>query len=243
MVIEVKELSKNYGPRRAIERLTFSVHKGDVVGFLGPNGAGKTTTMNLLTGFLAATEGDVWIDGVSMQDHPEEAKRHLGYLPEIPPLYGDMIVLDYLAFAAGLRGLRGARLGERLDFVLARCGLTDVRGRLIEHLSKGYRQRVGIAQALVADPKVIILDEPMVGLDPLQIIEIRELIRDLGRDHTLILSTHILPEVAITCKKIIVINNGKIVAQDTYDNLTARLSLEEVFLKLTREGLTHEVTA
>lgn len=223
MVIEAKHLTKRYGPRTAVHDLNFSIQKGDVVGFLGPNGAGKTTTMNLLTGFLAPTEGEVWIDGILMQDAPEDAKRHLGYLPETPPLYPDMIVEEYLAFVAGLHGLSKQNLKRRLEFVYDRCNLSDVSKRLIGHLSKGFRQRVGIAQALVADPKVIILDEPTVGLDPLQIIEIRDLIRDLGRDHTLILSTHILPEVTVTCQKILIINEGRIVAEDSYAGLSARL--------------------
>lgn len=239
MIIEVKHLTKRYGPRTAVDDLTFSIAKGDVVGFLGPNGAGKTTTMNLLTGFLAPTEGEVWIDGLLMQDEPEEAKRRLGYLPETPPLYPDMVVSDYLAFAAGLHGLSKADTQRRLEFVYDRCALKDVAGRLIGHLSKGFRQRVGIAQALVADPKVIILDEPTVGLDPLQIIEIRTLIKDLSQDHTLILSTHILPEVTMTCKKILIINEGKIVAEDSYEGLSARLrKTNKVFIRgtaLTRD--------
>ena len=223
MVIDVTHLTKRYGPRFAVHDLNFSIAAGDVVGFLGPNGAGKTTTMNLLTGFLSPTEGEIRIEGRLLQEDPEGAKRHLGYLPETPPVYPDMLVCDYLTFVARLHGLPREEVNRRLDFVYDRCALAEVSRRIIGHLSKGFRQRVGIAQALVSDPKVIILDEPTVGLDPLQIIEIRDLIRDLSRDHTLILSTHILPEVTATCKKILIINEGKIVAEDTYDGLSARL--------------------
>lgn len=240
MVIEATHLTKRYGPRTAVSDLSFSIQKGDVVGFLGPNGAGKTTTMNMLTGFLAPSEGEVSIAGIPMQDEPEEAKRHLGYLPETPPLYLDMLVSDYLAYAAGLRGLDKGKVKRRLDFVVERCGLKDARDRVIGHLSKGYRQRVGIAQALVADPEVIILDEPTVGLDPIQIIEIRDLIRDLGRDHTLILSTHILPEVTMTCKKILIISDGKIAAEDSYEGLNARLrKTNKVYVRGTSLRAAH----
>lgn len=239
-MIQVKNLSKSYGPRSAVCELNFSIEKGEVVGFLGPNGAGKTTTMNLLTGFFSPSDGEVWIDGISMQKNPEAAKQRLGYLPEQPPLYPDMLVRDYLCFVARLRGLSRARLKQRLEFVQDRCGLGNVYGRLIAHLSKGYRQRVGIAQALIADPEVIILDEPTSGLDPIQIIEIRELIRDLGRDHTLILSTHILPEVTMTCQKIMIINDGKIVAQGEYDALSARLrKSHRVYVRASSLCLAH----
>ncbi len=240
MLVEVSHLSKRYGPHLAVSDLNFSISRGDVVGFLGPNGAGKTTTMNLLTGFLSPSAGEVKIAGISMQDNPREAKRVLGYLPETPPLYPDMTVRDYLLFVGGLHGLGGAALKSRLDFVLHRSALESVYKRLIAHLSKGYRQRVGIAQALIADPQVIILDEPTVGLDPLQIIEIRALIRELGQDHTLILSTHILPEVAMTCKKVLIINDGRLVAEDSYEGLANRLEgTHQLFVR--GEGLSLEL--
>ena len=210
-VIEVKNLTKKYGEKLAVDHLSFEVNDGDVLGFLGPNGAGKSTTMNMLTGYLSATEGSVVVEGISMQENPEEAKRKIGYLPEIPPLYTDLTVMEYLRFVMRLKKVKGIRDAENyLTGICRRTGIEQVRGRLIRHLSKGYRQRVGIAQTLVGDPKILILDEPTVGLDPSQIVEIRSLIRDLGKEHTIILSSHILQEIQAICNRIIIIGEGKL---------------------------------
>ena len=210
-VIEVKNLTKKYGEKLAVDHLSFKVNDGDVLGFLGPNGAGKSTTMNMLTGYLSATEGSVVVEGISMQESPEEAKRSIGYLPEIPPLYTDLTVMEYLRFVMRLKKVKGIRDAENyLTGICRRTGIEQVRGRLIRHLSKGYRQRVGIAQTLVGDPKILILDEPTVGLDPSQIMEIRSLIRDLGKEHTIILSSHILQEIQAVCNRIIIIGEGRL---------------------------------
>lgn len=210
-VIEVKNLTKKYGEKLAVDHLSFKVNDGDVLGFLGPNGAGKSTTMNMLTGYLSATEGSVVVEGISMQESPEEAKRSIGYLPEIPPLYTDLTVVEYLRFVMRLKKVKGIRDAENyLTGICRRTGIEQVRGRLIRHLSKGYRQRVGIAQTLVGDPKILILDEPTVGLDPSQIMEIRSLIRDLGKEHTIILSSHILQEIQAVCNRIIIIGEGRL---------------------------------
>jgi ABC-2 type transport system ATP-binding protein len=214
-MIEVQDLSKEYGERAAVRGISFSVAKGEILGFLGPNGAGKTTTMRMLTGFLPPTGGRATIAGFDVESHAAEVRRRIGYLPETPPLYPDMTVADYLACARAIE----------------RTALGEVQGRLIGHLSKGFRQRVGLAQAIVHEPEVLILDEPTVGLDPRQIIEIRELIRSLGGNHTVILSTHILPEVASTCEKIAIINEGEIVYEAKMAELHNDTSLEEVFLK------------
>ena len=222
-MIEVSGLTKIYGQRTAIEDLTFTVNKGEIVGFLGPNGAGKSTTMKILTGFMPASFGTAKIAGFDVFDQAIDVKRNVGYLPENPPVYFDMVVEDYLKFAAQLHDVTKANLKAAIDLSLEKTGLTHVRKRIIGNLSKGYRQRVGLAQALVHDPKVLILDEPTVGLDPVQIIEIRELIKSLGGAHTVILSSHILPEVTATCQRIIVINKGKIVAQDNIERLTSRM--------------------
>ena len=210
-MIEVKNLTKKYGEKLAVDHLSFKVNDGDVLGFLGPNGAGKSTTMNMLTGYLSATEGSVVVEGISMQESPEEAKRSIGYLPEIPPLYTDLTVMEYLRFVMRLKKVKGIRDAENyLTGICRRTGIEQVRGRLIRHLSKGYRQRVGIAQTLVGDPKILILDEPTVGLDPSQIMEIRSLIRDLGKEHTIILSSHILQEIQAVCNRIIIIGEGRL---------------------------------
>ena len=210
-VIEVKNLTKKYGEKLAVDHLSFKVNDGDVLGFLGPNGAGKSTTMNMLTGYLSATEGSIFVEGISMQESPEEAKRSIGYLPEIPPLYTDLTVMEYLRFVMRLKKVKGIRDAENyLTGICRRTGIEQVRGRLIRHLSKGYRQRVGIAQTLVGDPKILILDEPTVGLDPSQIMEIRSLIRDLGKEHTIILSSHILQEIQAVCNRIIIIGEGRL---------------------------------
>lgn len=222
-MIQVSHLTKTYGPRTAINDLSFEVKKGEIVGFLGPNGAGKSTTMKILTGFMPATSGTARIAGFDVFDQPIEVKRNIGFLPETPPVYPEMQVEDYLAFSAALHGVTSSKTKAAVNMALEKTSLGDVRKRLIGNLSKGYRQRVGLAQALAHNPQVLILDEPTVGLDPKQIIEIRELIKSLGGDHTVILSSHILPEVTATCQRIIVINKGHIVAEDTLDRLTTRL--------------------
>jgi ABC-2 type transport system ATP-binding protein len=222
-MIEVSGLTKLYGPRTAISDLNFTVNKGEIVGFLGPNGAGKSTTMKILTGFMPASFGTVKIAGFDVYDQAIDVKRNVGYLPENPPVYLEMVVEDYLEYAAKLHDVSKSKLKSAVDSAIEKTGLTHVRKRIIGNLSKGYRQRVGLAQALVHDPQVLILDEPTVGLDPVQIIEIRELIKGLAGQHTVILSSHILPEVTATCQRIIVINKGQIVAQDTIDRLTTRM--------------------
>lgn len=221
-MIEVKDLVKRYGDNTAVDGVSFTVEKGRIYGFLGPNGAGKSTTMNIITGCLAATEGSVTIGGYDIYEEPVEAKSCIGYLPEQPPLYTDMTPYEYLEFVGSAKGLRGDRLYKAVEAVIDRTGLTAYADRLIKNLSKGYRQRVGIAQAIIGDPEIIILDEPTVGLDPRQMIEIRELIRDLGEDHTVILSSHILTEISAVCDYVIIIAHGHIVASDTLENLTRR---------------------
>ena len=220
-MITVSHLTKVYGSHKAVDDLSFTIEKGRIYGFLGPNGAGKSTTMNILTGCLAATKGDVKIGGYDIFENPIEAKRLIGYLPELPPLYTDMTPSEYLRFVGKAKGLKGEELREQMAKVMNVTKIEDVSGRLIKNLSKGYRQRVGIAQALMGNPEIIILDEPTVGLDPKQIIEIRELIRELGKDHTVILSSHILSEVSAVCDEIMIISGGKLVASDTNENLTA----------------------
>ncbi len=222
-MIKVEGLTKRYGSTTAVKNISFEVEKGEVVGFLGPNGAGKTTTMRVLTCFLPPTEGTASVAGFDVLEDPLEVKKRIGYLPETPPLYPEMSVRDYLDFVARLKGIPSADVADRVDKVLGRCNLGDVQSKLNSQLSKGYRQRVGLAQALIHNPDVLILDEPTAGLDPKQIIEVRQLIRELSGDHTVILSTHILPEVSSTCGRVIIINDGKIEASDTPENLTARL--------------------
>lgn len=233
-MIEVKNLTKRYGPVRAVNDITFTVGDGGVYGFLGPNGAGKSTTMNIITGCLAASSGSVTINGNDIFDDPIEAKRLIGYLPENPPLYGELTPEEYLCFVARAKGVNADRINAEVERVMKRCGLTTMAERLIRNLSKGYKQRVGIAQALLGDPKYIILDEPTVGLDPLQIIEIRELIRELGKTHTVILSSHVLPEISAVCDYVIVIAHGKIVASDTLENLNRSFSETEIIRIETR---------
>lgn len=223
-MIEVHNLSKNYGDRPAIHGLNFSVRKGEVVGFLGPNGAGKSTTMKIITGYMAPSSGEVKVAGFDVFEDPIEVKRRIGYLPETPPVYHDMFVGDYLNFVAHLKSVEKSRVKSLVEAALEKTGLGDVRGRLIGNLSKGYKQRVGLAQALVSDPEVLILDEPTVGLDPKQVAEMRQLIRQLKGQHTLILSTHILPEVQASCEKVIIINRGHIVAEDSLEGLARRMS-------------------
>lgn len=222
-MIQVTGLSKHYGARKAIDDLNFEVKKGEIVGFLGPNGAGKSTTMKILTGFMPASEGDVKVNGFDVFDDPMEVKRAIGYLPESPPIYMEMTVRDYLDFAARLNQVPKGELKNQVEWAIEKTNLGDVSSRIIGNLSKGYKQRVGLAQALVHNPPLLILDEPTVGLDPKQIIEIRELIKSLAGEHTIVLSSHILPEVTATCGRIIVINRGRIVAEDTIDGLTMRL--------------------
>jgi len=236
-MIHVNELTKRYGASVAIDRIGFDVAPGEILGFLGPNGAGKTTTMRILTGFVPATSGTASIAGFDVFEQPLEVKRRIGYLPEQPPVYPELTVTEYLRFVGRIKGLSRRVLSSAVDRVVGACGLTDVLWRRIGNLSKGYRQRVGLAQALIHDPPVLILDEPTVGLDPKQIIEVRELIRSLGGAHTIILSTHILPEVTATCQRVVIINDGRIVAVDTHAGLAARLRRsEKIRLTLTRPG-------
>jgi len=223
-VIEVRHLSRNFGAVKAIEDVTFDVRKGEIVGFLGPNGAGKTTTMRILTGYIPATSGTAKVAGFDVQEQSLEVRKRIGYMPENPPLYGDMTVESYLHFVAKIKGVDGKLRKRNVEKVMEQVEIKDVRHRLIRTLSKGYKQRVGLAQALVHDPEVLILDEPTIGLDPKQIREVRTLIKNLAGEHTVILSTHILPEVSMTCERVIIINKGRIVAEDTPDNLTARLA-------------------
>ena len=218
-MIEVSNLTKKYGDHIAVDHLSFRVEKGQIYGFLGPNGAGKSTTMNIITGYLAATEGTVTIDGKDIQKDPEEAKRAIGYLPELPPLYVDMTVREYLEFVAELKKVPKKERKQQIDEVMEMTQITDMQQRLIRNLSKGYRQRVGLAQAILGYPEVIILDEPTVGLDPKQIIEIRDLIKSLKKKHTVILSSHILSEVSAVCDYVLIISHGKLVASDTPENL------------------------
>lgn len=222
-MIDVLSLSKKYGTHLAVDNVSFSIDKGEVVGFLGPNGAGKSTIMNIITGYLSCTAGNVSIDGINILDNPEAAKKRIGYLPEIPPLYIDMTVKEYLYFVYDLKRVKFPK-APHIDEIMRLVQITDVKNRLIKNLSKGYRQRVGFASALVGNPDVLILDEPTVGLDPKQIIEIRNLITKLGKNHTIILSSHILSEIQAVCKRVIIINKGQIIADDTPDNLSAKLS-------------------
>src|SRR5690349_21785464 len=221
-MIKVSELTKRYARTTAVDHISFEVEKGQIVGFLGPNGAGKTTTMRMLTCFLPPTSGAASVAGFDVLEQPLEVKKRIGYLPEMPPLYPEMRTLEYLTFVGNLKGLSGAELRQRIDTTCERCAITDVKSKLLGKLSKGYRQRVGLAQALLHNPDVLILDEPTAGLDPKQINETRDLIRKLAGDHTIILSTHILPEVEQTCQQVIIINKGKLVATDTVQNLQSR---------------------
>jgi ABC-2 type transport system ATP-binding protein len=222
-MIDVQQITKRYGQHTALDRVTFRVAKGEVLAFLGPNGAGKTTTMRILTCFMPATEGSARVAGFDCVDQPLEVKRRIGYLPETPPVYQELTVSEYLTFVGRLRGLGGKKLSTAMDREIQRLGLGQVRHRLIGNLSRGYRQRVGLAQALLHDPEVLILDEPTVGLDPKQIIEIRELIKSLAGSHSVILSTHILPEATAVCQRVVIISGGRIVAEDTPEQLSARL--------------------
>jgi ABC-2 type transport system ATP-binding protein len=222
-VIEVTNLVRRYGPHIAVDHASFKIEKGEIVGFLGPNGAGKSTTMNILTGYLSSTEGTVLVDGMDILEYPTEIKKKIGYLPENPPLYMDMTVTEYLSFTGEIKKIPRKEKKERMNRIMETVGITDVSGRLIKNLSKGYKQRVGLAQAMIGDPEALILDEPTAGLDPKQILEIRDLITELGKDHTIILSSHILPEVSAVCKRVLIINQGVIIADDTPENLAKRL--------------------
>jgi ABC-2 type transport system ATP-binding protein len=220
-LIKVRNLTKYYGERLAVDNISFDVGKGDIVGLLGPNAAGKTTTMRILTGFLMPTRGDAWIADCNMAVDSLEGRKHIGYMPESVPLYADMTVRDYLKFFARLRGLDSNRVNRRLDDVVSLCSLEEYIDTIIGKLSKGYRQRVGLAQSIIHEPEVLILDEPTVGIDPLQVSQTRNLIKELGKDHTILISTHILPEVSVTCNRVIIINRGKIIAEDSIENLSA----------------------
>lgn len=239
-MIEVSHLTKRYGGHTAVSDLSFTIEKGRIYGFLGPNGAGKSTTMNIMTGCLAATSGDVKIDGFDIFESPMEAKRRIGYLPEQPPLYMDRTPREYLTFVARAKGIPEKQIRQQVERVLEVTQTADVADRLIAHLSKGYKQRVGIAQAILGDPEVVILDEPTVGLDPRQITEIRELIRTLGQEHTVILSSHILSEVQAVCQTILILSRGKLVACDTPKNLE-KLFAGTHTVELTAEGTEEEI--
>ena len=234
-MIEVKNLTKKYGDHFAIQDISFSLEKGKIYGLLGPNGAGKSTTMNIMTGYIAATSGDVIIEGHDIFKEAEEAKKHIGYLPELPPLYMDMTVREYLLTVADLKGVSKSERKAMLEDVMEKVMITDMQDRLIKNLSKGYKQRVGIAQTLIGNPDIIILDEPTVGLDPKQIIEIRALIRKLGEDHTVLISSHILSEVGAVCDHVIIINKGHLVVSDSTENLE-RLFQSQDLLCLSAQG-------
>jgi ABC-2 type transport system ATP-binding protein len=237
-MIQVEGLTKRYARHVAVDDISFSVEKGDIVGFLGPNGAGKTTTMRVLTCFMPPTNGKASVAGYDVFERPMEVKKRIGYLPEAPPIYPEMEVADFLAFVGRLKGIPSADLKRRVDEVSERCAIADVKKRLISKLSKGYRQRVGLAQAIIHNPDVLILDEPTSGLDPKQIIETRELIKGLSGEHTIILSTHILPEVEAVCQKVIIINKGKLVATDSVDNLTHRMrGTDAVSVEIETDGI------
>ncbi len=235
-MIEVKNLTKRYEDHLAVDNLSFTVKKGEILGFLGPNGAGKSTTMNILTGYISPTEGSIMINGIDMVKKPEKAKKCIGYLPEQPPLYPDMKVREYLDFVAELKGISGKdKRAEAVKEAMEKTGTGDVSERLIKHLSKGYKQRVGIAQAIVTKPEIVILDEPTVGLDPVQIIEIRDLIKSFAIDHTVILSSHILSEISAVCDNVMIINKGKLIVTDTTEGLSKHLSVRNG-IKLTVKG-------
>ena len=222
-MIEAVNLVKRYGPHTAVDHANFKIERGEIVGFLGPNGAGKSTTMNILTGYLSSTEGTVTVDGQDILEYPIAAKKKIGYLPENPPLYMDMTVKEYLSFVSEIKGIPSKEKKDRMNRIMETVVIQDHAKRLIKNLSKGYKQRVGLAQAMIGDPEVLIMDEPTAGLDPKQILEIRDLINTLGKDHTIILSSHILPEVSAVCKRVLIINMGRIVADDTPETLAKKI--------------------
>ncbi len=223
-MIEISNLTKMYGNKKALDGISFSVKKGEVLGFLGPNGAGKSTTMNILTGYISSSSGSVKVDGFDILEDPREVKKRIGYLPEFPPLYNDMTAEEYLNFVYDLKKAGKENKKEHIEKIISTVGIDDVRKRRISNLSKGYKQRVGLAQALIGDPEVLILDEPTVGLDPNQIIEIRNVIKELGKERTVILSSHILSEISAVCERVIIINKGRLIAEDTPENLTEKYS-------------------
>jgi ABC-2 type transport system ATP-binding protein len=230
-MIEVNNLTKSYGEYTAVSGVSFSAKRGDIVGFLGPNGAGKTTTIRMLATYLPPSSGSASIAGYDILANPDEVRKRIGYLPENPPLYPEMTVREYLKFIAEIKGVPRNAIQSRIDSVMEQCFITDVQNKLCQHLSRGYRQRVGLAQAIIHEPDVIILDEPTSGLDPKQIIEIRRLIRSLGENHTVLLSTHILPEVSMVCNKVVIINRGRVVIEGMLDELTRGRDLEQIFLE------------
>jgi len=243
MELRIENISKTYGLQKAVDQISFTVNTGEIVGFLGPNGAGKTTTMRIITCFMTPNEGDVQVGGISVLEQPEEVKRHIGYLPESNPLYKDMPVIDYLKYAAELNGVPRERIGERVKEMVQVCGLTAEKYKKIGELSKGYQQRVGLAQALIHDPEVLILDEPTSGLDPNQIVEIRELIKKIGKQKTVILCSHILAEVEATCDRILIINRGKLVADSTASSLRKQAQGKEVLKISVEDGNRNDIFA
>jgi ABC-2 type transport system ATP-binding protein len=243
MDIQIENLTKRYGPQTAVDKISFQVKTGEILGFLGPNGAGKSTSMKMITGYLGIGEGDVLIGGKSVRQSSDELKKYIGYLPENNPLYLDMPVIDYLHFCAALQGVEAAKIPNRIREMIRLCGLNAEKHKKIGELSKGYRQRVGLAQAMIHDPEILILDEPTTGLDPNQIVEIRKLIRELGKEKTVILSTHILPEVEATCDRILIINRGKIVADGTAESLRKQATGRELLKVRIEDGIAQEIVA
>lgn len=241
MDIKIDQLTKRYGPQTAVDQISFEVKTGEILGFLGPNGAGKTTTMKMITNYINIDAGDILIGGQSIRQNADHLKRHIGYLPEHNPLYLDMPVMDYLAFCGALQGIPTSKIDNRVKEMVRQCGLNREKHKKIQELSKGYRQRVGLAQAMIHDPEILILDEPTTGLDPNQIVEIRELIKTLGRQKTVILSTHILPEVEATCDRILIINNGQIVADGTAQTLRSQAEGKEVLRVRIEDGDNNHV--
>jgi ABC-2 type transport system ATP-binding protein len=241
MDVKIENLSKRYGSQKAVDQISFGVKTGEILGFLGPNGAGKSTTMKMITGYLGIGEGDVFIGEKSVKQSGDDIKKHIGYLPENNPLYLDMPVIDYLNFCAALQGVEKVKINDRAKRMIRVCGLNAEKHKKIGELSKGYRQRVGLAQAMIHDPEILILDEPTTGLDPNQIVEIRKLIRELGKEKTVILSTHILPEVEATCDRILIINKGKIVADGTAENLRKQATGQEIFKVRIEDGQADEI--
>lgn len=241
MDVRIENLSKKYGPQRAVDDISFEVKTGEILGFLGPNGAGKSTTMKMITGYIGIGEGEIRIGEKSVRDHGDEIKKHIGYLPENNPLYLDMPVMDYLRFCAALQGVPREKISARMRTMVSACGLNTEKHKKIGELSKGFRQRVGLAQAMIHDPEILILDEPTTGLDPNQIVEIRKLIRELGKEKTVILSTHILPEVEATCDRIMIINKGKIVADGTAESLRKQAAGQEILKVRIEDGLADDI--
>jgi ABC-2 type transport system ATP-binding protein len=241
MDIQIKNLTRSYGSQKAVDNISFKVQTGEIIGFLGPNGAGKTTTMKMITNYISIGEGEILIGGKSVKTHADELKKHIGYLPENNPLYQEMAVIDYLEFCAALQGVKKDLINERIRKMIRICGLNAEKHKKIGELSKGYRQRVGLAQAMIHDPEILILDEPTTGLDPNQIVEIRKLIRELGKEKTVILSTHILPEVEATCDRILIINKGKIVADGTAENLRKQSKGQEILKVKIEEGESNAI--